>query len=440
MENEAKPVTQEPGDEQLKEAIRSGLERGKQQAAPRRRRRLSIGIAAALIGLMALTAGAAKVSPAFAEALQRIPSFGAFLKLIGENPALLSSIDRDLLQPVGQTIEKDGKRLTVEALIADDRRLVIFYSTNMTQGYDSGLRFDLLDENGTPLNGFMMTNHASIGKTYLEPRGNEDYIDLLLEQGAQLPANVRLRAKHHGTVMNVDLTIDHSRFAGMTRNYEINRTIEIEGQKLTVVRARQTPLQLELIVRKDKSNTKQIKGLINLRLRDETGRDWRSVIGLTGDEMNLFFQNGYFQTPKQLTLLADGFFMFDKGQKVVLDLDQGVLLEAPDERLRLDSIDPFYKREGRGSANLAVSLTELDKVEQIWGSYNIFSNEFTDAAGNTHSFAVVNGDISSYTSNDNSRKMYYSLERKKYPQPLTFTVEDYPGYALRPIKIELIPN
>ncbi|MCM3749199.1 DUF4179 domain-containing protein [Paenibacillus pasadenensis] len=440
MENEAKSVTQEPGDEQLKEAIRSGLERGKQQAAPRRRRRLSIGIAAALIGLMALTAGAAKVSPAFAEALQRIPSFGAFLKLIGENPALLSSIDRDLLQPVGQTIEKDGKRLTVEALIADDRRLVIFYSTSMTQGYDSGLRFDLLDENGTPLNGIVMTNHASIGKTYLEPRGNEDYIDLLLEQGAQLPANVRLRAKHHGTVMNFDLTIDHSRFAGMTRNYEINQTIEIEGQKLTVVRARQTPLQMELIVRKDKSNTKQIKGLINLRLQDETGRDWRSAIGLTGDEMSLFFQNGYFQTPKQLTLLADGFFMFDKGQKVVLDLDQGVVLEAPDERLLLDSIDPFYKREGSGSANLAVSLTNLDEVEQLWAAYNIFSNEFTDAAGNTHSFAVADGDIASYTSNDNSRKMYYSLERKKYPQPLTFTVEDYPGYALMPIEIELIPN
>ena len=33
---------------------------------------------------------------------------------------------------------------------------------------------------------------------------------------------------------------------------------------------------------------------------------------------------------------------------------------------------------------------------------------------------------------------YLPMPRQRYPQPLTFDVEDYPGYALQPIEFELL--
>ncbi|OXM13873.1 DUF4179 domain-containing protein [Paenibacillus herberti] len=440
MENEVNTAVQPIDDERLKVAIRSGLERGKRQFVPRRRKRLSLGIAAALICLLVATAGAAKVSPAFAEALQRIPSLGIFLKLINEDTALLSSIDQDLLQPVGQTVEKEGKRLTVEALIADDRRLVIFYSTNMSGGYDGGLRFDLYDEHGKSLGGALTTDHVFTDNAQLQSSGNEDYIDLLLDHGEKMPSKVRFLALQNGTTLEFDLVIDLDRFAGMMRNYEINQTIEIDGQKLHVVRARQSPLILELIVRKDKTNTKEIPGFVNLRLQDDSGRSWSSGITFIGDEMSLFFKNGYFQKPKRLTLLADGLFMFQKGQKVVVDLEKNIMLEAPDDRLSLGTVDPRFQRDGDDFRTFAITLTGLDEIDQLRRGGNILSYNFIDANGAVHPRAEVNGTFTtSLSRQDNETSMYYPILRKKYPQPLTFTVMDYPGYVLQPIELELIP-
>ncbi|SDT11861.1 protein of unknown function [Paenibacillaceae bacterium GAS479] len=441
MENETNTVVQPIDDERLKAAIRTGLERGKRQVVPRRRKRLSLGIAAALVGLMVLTAGAAKVSPAFAEALQRIPSFNIFLKLINEDTALISSIDQNLLQRIGQTVEKDGKRLTVEALIADERRLVIFYSTNMSGGYDGGLRFDLYDEHGKSLGGALTTDHVFTDNAQLQSSGNEDYIDLLLDHGEKMPSKVRFLALQNGTTLEFDLVIDQNRFAGMTRKYEINQTIEIDGQKLHVVRARQSPLIMELIVRKDKANTKEIPGFVNLRLQDDSGRSWLSGITFTGDEMSLFFKNGYFQKPKRLTLLADGLFMFEKDQKVVVDLEKNIMLEASDDRLSLGTVDPRFQTDGDDFSTFAITLTGLDEIDQLRRGINILSNDFTDANGTVHALAEVKGLFTSSVSipSENKSSTYYPILRKKYPQPLTFTISDYPGYVLKPIELELIP-
>ncbi|QGG57763.1 DUF4179 domain-containing protein [Paenibacillus sp. FSL W8-1187] len=427
-------------DERLRAAIRAGLERGKRRSRPRRRRRLGLGLAAALISLLALTAGAAKVSPAFADALRSVPSLSGFLRLIGENPALLSSIDRDLLQIVGRTAEKDGKWLTVEALVADERRLVVFYRTNLQEFESVPLRLSMLDGQGQVLSagyssGYTPPSSESEGSEDSKP----DMIDVQMSPGERLPEQVLLRVNQAGVMLEVPLDIDLNKSAGLVREFPLNRTLEIEGQKLIVVSARQTPLQLELKLRKDPANTMEIQGLLNLRLTDESGREWRSTGGFLGDEPVLFFKNGYFQKPKRLTLQADGFYLFAKGQQIVVDTEKRIMLEAPDDRLSMTAPDTSLLQGQLDVSNvLAFRLTGLDERDSLYAYSLLVSSTFTDGSGTKREAGT--GRMILHTNPTEGQTIFVELPEEKLPQPLTFDVTSYPGYALRPIEVEMLPD
>lgn len=435
------PEPGSPEDDRLRAALRAGLDRGKRRSVPRRRKRWSLGTASLLLALALMTAGAAKVSPAFARALHQIPSLSGFLKLIGEDSALLSAIDKDLLQPVGKTVEDKGIWLTVDALIADDRRLVIFYSTNMTAGWEKSVKIKILDEKGKELAGSIRTNHSTLGKTASQPRGPQDYVDVLLQQGDAMPDRVTLSAELDGTRLETTLDIDHSRFVGMAKTYELNKTLSIEGQKLTIVRARQTPLQMEITLRKDPANTKEIKGFLHLRLIDGSGKEWINNTGFQGTEfMTLAFQNSYFDSPGRLTLRADGFYMFDKGQKVAVDTEKNQVLKAPDSRLRMGGSSSHSQHNQSDYQVMALELTALDTNDLHYIGYNMLSKTFTDGQGVVHRLSYPDRfqASESETSRD-AMTLFYPLPPGSYPQPLTFDVEDYPGYAKMPIEVELMP-
>ncbi|SIR52670.1 protein of unknown function [Paenibacillus sp. RU4T] len=435
------PIPGSPEDDRLRAAIRDGLDRGKSRSVPRRRKRWSLGAASLLLALVLVTAGAAKVSPAIARALQQIPSLSGFLKLIGEDSALRSAIDMDLLQPVGKTVENKGIRLTVDALIADDRRLVIFYTTNMTAGWEKSVKIKILDENGTELKGSIRTNHSAMGKTAYQPRGPQDYVDVLLQQGETMPDRVTLKAELDGTMLETDLDIDTGRSEGMAKTYELNKTLSIEGQKLTIVRARQTPLQMEITLRKDSANTKEIKGFLNLRLIDGTGKQWIDNTGFLGNEiMSLAFQNSYFDSPGKLTLLADGFYMFDKGQKVVVDTEKKQVLQAPDSRLKIGGSSSIQDNRSDYQV-MALELTALDPNDRHYIGYNMLSNTFTDGQGAVHKIAYPDRfQASESETSKDAVTLFYPLPNGSFPQPLTFDVEDYPGYAKMPVEVELMPK
>ncbi|QJC53480.1 DUF4179 domain-containing protein [Paenibacillus albicereus] len=427
-------------DARLHAAIRAGLERGKRRSRPRRRRRLGLALAAALVSLLAMTAGAAKVSPAFAAALRSVPALSGFLRLIGESPALLSSIDRDLLQVVGRTAEKDGKRLTVEALVADERRLVVFYRTNLRMEGLEPTRLDVKDAQGKLISASYghFSPDAQDGPAD-EAGARPDMIDVQMSPDESLPERVLIEAEQDGVVLQVPLDIDLGKTAGLVREFPMNRTLEVDGQKLTVVSARQTPLQLELRLHKDSANTMDIRNLLNLRLTDESGREWRSTGGFLGDEPVLFYQNGYFQKPKSLTLRADGFVMFAKGQKIVVDSEKRLVLKAPDDRLSLTAPETSLHHGQLDVSNvLAFRLSGLDERESKYG-YNLVSSTFTDGSGKKWEEVGTDRMIRSSMTSE-GQTYYVKLPAKKLPQPLTFDVEGYPGYALHPIELEMRPE
>lgn len=427
----------EVDDDKLAEAIRRGLESGKKRMQPRRRWRRMTGTGTALLFLMLIFTVTVKVSPVFADAMRQIPGLSVFVNMLKSDPAVTMAIDKSLIQPVGKTVEKDGVQLTVEGIVADEQRLIVLYSSNITGSWgNTRLLFHFFDDKNEKIEGTVAFDHASVGKTAIESRGGHDFVDLQLYNQARLPERVRMEAMVNDTKLEVDIPIDHARFEGMKQEIAINETIEIDGDRITFESAQITPLRLQLKVRSDDGSTNRLKGFIGMRIEDEKGRAWqeKSSYGLSEKEKVYDFYSNYFYKPRKLTIKADGIYRFAKASKIVVNTETMTIAEAPDERLSLKSVDTEERYR-----LLSFQIRGLDDVEQKFVSYSLVGATFADGAGKTHKLAEVRNFTSGSMDSryPNERNLYVPVPNEEYPQPLTFTVEDYPGYAKQPIELEL---
>ncbi|MCQ6562213.1 DUF4179 domain-containing protein [Paenibacillus mendelii] len=422
----------------VEEAIRRGLERGKERSKPRRRWRIGMGMGASIACFVLLFAFTVRVSPVFASAMRDIPGIGAFVKLVEHDSALMTAIDKDFIQPIGKTVEKNGVQLTVEGIIADERRLVVLYTSNVTKGWgETRVSFSFYDEQDKELTGTIMADYSSVGKTANEPREAQDMVDLQLTSSVKMPKQVKMKAMVNDTELEVHFPIDHSRFEGLSQEMEIGKTVEIDGQKITFESAKLSPLQLEVVVRDDPANSSRVKGFIRMVIEDERGESWRwtNSYGLPEGGRVYHFESNYFNRPKQLMIKADGIFTVAKESKLIVDTEKKKIIEAPDGRVILEAV------EGKEDHQLLTfSIGQLDEVELINASYNLVGSKFTDGTGKQHELASINNFMSgSFESGQNKKNVYVPLPKGDYPQPLTFQVEDYPGYVMKPFEIEINP-
>ena len=98
------------------------------------------------------------------------------VSMIRQDKGLMMAIDQSLLQKVGVTDEHDGTSLTVEGIITDESRMVIFYTMKgMKDPEKFNYDIDLLDENGKELPvafSYASPNHLQKIENY------EDMIDV----------------------------------------------------------------------------------------------------------------------------------------------------------------------------------------------------------------------------------------------------------------------
>ena len=124
-----------------------------------------------------------------------------------------------------------------------------------------------------------------------------------------------------------------------TTRYPINKTVSIEGQKITIKQIEVSPIKVGVHIRVDPSNTKEIFGFEDLRLVDDKGAIWSSITnGLTasgtkGYETVYYLQSNYFEQPQGLTLKFNKLQAMDKNEAyVVIDTDKGIILEQPTDQ------------------------------------------------------------------------------------------------------------
>lgn len=464
--------------EQIDDRIRQGMELAKRDLERRRRRKwrsLWTGIAAAFVVLV--LAGSIRVSPAFAAFVRDIPGMDYFVKLIADDRGLQDAVANEWMQPVGLSDAHDGMRLTVDGIIADERRAVIFYTVkheNENENENFAVRLSdirVLQGDRTPLHGILSYGYEDIGKTVGSKgeagirRGRVD-VGLSAGDGSVLPDELIFSASlmaedtrsyvpfdekdrragddlvgpeprkaSPSTNWEVRIKIDKAKFAAMKKVYPIGQTIDVQGHKLTFVQATVYPLQTVLEVKTDPSNRMKFLDFADLRLADEQGTALKSGNGSGGADVNqrfIYFESNYFDPPEHLYAEGELFRAWDtENSQVVIDLDREKLVSAPDDRLKLEKVS-----RSASVIQLHFSLTGIDEADNL--IYSILNTEYTDGDGKTYSMSGQSGMSSaSVSAGDRKQKISYVISNKPYKQPLTFQVYQYPGYLREKFRVQI---
>lgn len=291
------------------------IQQGIQKAHSRRRtrQRWFISLIATSAALLIFT-GCIRVSPAFASYIKQLPGMEGFVDLISHDSGIMDAVDHELLQTIGATDEHDGLAVTVDGVIADESRMILFYTVKGTEQQLRSLdRVDLRDDMGERLPVSYSYDHNQ------HKRSNEysDYVDMLFPAGTTLPKtmSVQFYSSKDANAERWEITfpVDLSLTQGMKRSIPVGQTLSVDGQLIHIRKVVLSPLRLQLDMEYDAGNSKEIFNFTQLELVDERGRSWKSDTALTkGNVRSVFFESMYFTIPERLMLKASGISALDK--------------------------------------------------------------------------------------------------------------------------------
>ncbi|MFD0670056.1 DUF4179 domain-containing protein [Cohnella sp. GCM10027633] len=398
--------------------IREGMRLGRQ----RRRRRMVTRMAsyAACMLLLAMVASV-RFSPAVAAYVGDIPGLRSLVNLIHYDKGLRLALENDFMQPVGLSEQKNGVKLTVDGILADDSRVIVFYTMdNMDgkQGFVSVKNVKLTEDEETSISfgtgGYEEQWESKQGTIDFNFQGNTGIPNVL---NVEFELGIETASSSSTEKWQFAIPVDKSKFEGLKQTYEINETVTVDNQRITFGTMTVYPTRIGLEVEYDPANKKKIFYFDDLRLEDEKGEVFGTITnGMSGSLINdnrhiLYFQSNYFSKPEQLYLRASTIRALDKSKlEVKIDLEREALLSSPDDRLTL-------KDAGTGSSRmLAFGLNNDDPLDEH-RQYGIFDNTYADATGRS---------FFSNRSGSTTDEIHYYLDQGEYQSPLTLYVNDYP--------------
>ncbi|HWO75753.1 MAG TPA: DUF4179 domain-containing protein [Bacillus sp. (in: firmicutes)] len=366
----------------LDEAILRGIHRGKLEA-PKRKKGVSwnwrAGLAQAAVVLL-LFVLSIRYLDGFAAVVRGIPGMENLVSAIRDEPSLQEAIDNHFLQEIGLSDEHDGIKFTVHSVLADEKRMILFYSIETDQEFNElTVRPELIDKDGNKMDqGYAMSvwsvpePHKSKGKLY---QIEFTFTDIEVPEEFLLEVHISEYRSELPGEWKIPIQLDRSVFAGQKKEFVLNQTFDFEGQKVTVRDITIYPTRTEIDVMFDEKNSKQVFDIEDLRLVDEKGEFWSghpgslSATGLQ-DYMTFYLESNYFRHPKHLSLQFSKLQALDKDE---LDL---VIDPAKAEIIKRPSVGPelSVKREG------SLLLITIHDVPDDFHHFVI--EKVTDSAGN----------------------------------------------------------
>ncbi|WP_169306763.1 DUF4179 domain-containing protein [Cohnella pontilimi] len=412
--------------EEIDEAIRNGMRLGRQR---RRRRRLTR--AASYVACLLILASVASIrfSPTVAAYVGDIPGLRSLVELINYDKGLKLALENDYMQPVGLSEEHDGIQLKVDGIIADESRIIVFYTLNNMDGrkrivnlgevklvnYEhassdfgsSNFSEDWHSKQGT----FEFNSHDEVGIP--------ETLDLEIKVGEGVEASAT------APVWKFSVPVDKTRFDGMKETYPIDQTVTVEGQRITFGKMTVYPSRVGLEVAYDPANTKKIFAFDDIRLEDELGETFGTITNgvsattLSDGRQILYFQSNYFRKPNHLYLRASSIRALDKSKlEVKVDVDQKQLLSRPDDRMTLTG-NAFTGEEDLNA--LVIRLKNEDPRDKNF-HYFLFQTDYKDASGQVFQSNRMGSTTGEYQ---------YYIKKANYKGPLTLTIADYPSRIKR---------
>lgn len=327
--------------DKLDQAIITGFNKAKLEELKSKRKKNSIYsfIAAALlfIGLFS----SIRISPVFASYISEIPGMEKIVELIRDDKGRLAAVENKYYQELGVTSEmKDGLKVTLDGTIADEMGIVLYYTLHSEEKQKSMMidKVKLRAVNGTAL------DEASIsyGAPHESEEGQHSYsgeVEYFFE--------VPLTAKEY----IIDIEVSGEKYSlpftlkdfKKKKEYPINQTMELEGQKINVEKVIVYPLRIAVYLEADPKNKKQILNFDDLRIVDEKGEVWGKIsngvtgIGENGAKQEIYLQSNYFHEPKELYLVLNKAQAVNKDELyVVVDPQQQKILKQPEAKMIRD--------------------------------------------------------------------------------------------------------
>ncbi|MGM7684242.1 DUF4179 domain-containing protein [Cytobacillus sp. Hm23] len=409
--------------EGLDQSIRNGMNKATKSRRINRRMRLTF-ISACILILSFVTT--VRVSPAFANYMSTIPGLAKIIELIQFDQSLQVAVENEFIQHIGASKEQNGVTFTIDSVIVDESKMVMFYTMENVDDYNYLHPLpDLLTSEGkdylTSSSSSNLTNKQNENSisgrfefNFHEAVPTEGFIlQLIVEAGDDLSNMSELPHEY-----SIPFQVNTELFENMKELYEINKTVEVEGQKITFETLEVYPIQLKLQVTYDKNNTMKIFELEDLRIVDENGDEVTSIShGVTGSNITEYgesfhLESNYFKKPKELYIEFTAIRALDKN---LLDLQVDVknrkIVKAPDDRIY---IEPSYNNK---KEQLVISF---DKDDLYSGELRV-NWEFVDRDGTKYK-PLSNG----YSMDEDKESLVLEIPNENYNNPLVFTISDYP--------------
>ncbi|SFE84931.1 protein of unknown function [Paenibacillus catalpae] len=410
---------------EVDEKIWSGIRAGRL----RRRRRVYTRMAAYTACLLLLVSAASvRFSPEVAAYVGEIPALRPLVELIHYDKGLELAIDNDFMQPVGLSEEQDGIKMTIDGIIADESRIIVFYTLENMDGQKSVVNLEKVE--------LTDNKNTSISQAFYPHE--EDWkiiqgtIDLYPNEGASIPDYLNMIFRFDKVTESATnrpewqfaIPVDKAKFEGLKETYDINQTVSVEGQKITFGAMTVYPTRIEIEVDYDPSNSKKLFYFDDLRLEDEKGETFSTINnGVTGSNISensqvLYFQSNYFRKPKHLYLRASSIRAMDKAMREVkVDIDRKELLTRPDSKLTLKDIGTSSE-DGQGI--LVFEMKNENPLDQNH-MFSLFESTYKDASGQS-----FESHMASTSGNEAEYEYQYFIKKENYQSPLTLYIQDYP--------------
>ncbi|CEG25541.1 DUF4179 domain-containing protein [Bacillus sp. B-jedd] len=319
----------------LDSAIMAGFEKGKiEKKRSRRWMKAVFSVAAAAVMLIGFFTSI-RLSPAFAGYVSELPGFAKIVDLIQGDKGIIAALESEYDQEIGAASTKNGVTFTVTRAIADETGLVLFYTIDTLKERQeinlNDVQLKGTDGKRFALGSFSFGNHANSVK------GEKSFAGTLEFQFTE-PLEARafnLKVNIEGTEHEVDFNL--TKEISAKKEYVLNKTVEIEGQKVTFEKVEIYPLRVAIHVKMDPANTKRLLNFDQIRLVDEHGETWNKIsngITATGgpaDEKRvLYVQSNYFKEPEKLYLIPGKIQALDKNDAyMIVDTEKKQILKQP---------------------------------------------------------------------------------------------------------------
>ncbi|WP_442598887.1 DUF4179 domain-containing protein [Neobacillus sp. D3-1R] len=323
--------------ESLDQAILAGFQKAKveEKRKPSRKKWMYSLTAAAILLIGFFTS--IRMSPAFADYITVIPGMEKVVELIRYDKGMMSAIENDYYQPIGAFEENKGLKVTIDGAIADESGMVLFYTLESNEKVKELYIDKAIIES---LNGEKLDlSSISYGSSHFSQEGERSYhgtLDYFFKKPIKL-GEYKLNLQLKGDIeSSYTIPFTLNKEMQTKKTYQINKTVEIEGQKMTFLTATVQPLRVAVHLKMDPNNTKKILEFKDLRLVDENGEAWNkntngtSASRISDDEEIIYLQSNYFRKPKELYLVMDKLQAIDKAEKyVVVDTEKQQILKQP---------------------------------------------------------------------------------------------------------------